>query len=211
MPFPRLRRLAAILLVALCLHSVAISVPDSAVGNGDGVVRSEARRDPPDPDEERRREYAVKAAFVLHFFKYTTWPAEALGKKDDPMVVTVVGEDRFGDSLADAFEDKRPHDRDVVVRHLKKVPKKPTGHLIFACGLSEKDERKLIERCAGEPILLIGDRKGFAELGADANFHLVEGRIRFQVNTGVLKESGLAISSQVLKHAEIVETIGDDE
>lgn len=209
--FPRLERIAAMLIVALCFHSVAISVPDLGVGSGGTVVESNAGRDPLDPEEERAREYALKSAFVLHLFKYTTWPEESLGKKDEPMVVTVIGENHFGKSLEKAFKGQRPHDRDVVVRHLKKVPKEPKGHLVYACGLSEKDERKLIERCQGEPILLIGDYKGFAELGGSMNFHLVEEKVRFQINTGELKKSGLTISSQVLKLAEIVETIGDEE
>lgn len=171
------------------------------------MVRKPAR----EPGDGGPDEYRVKAAFLFNFVRFTKWPESALGKKDDPIEILVVGQDRFGDHLKDTFKGKRLHERDVVVHHVKEVPKHPKGHVIFASALSERDEVTLIERCAGKPILLVGDRSGFAALGGGANFYLDEKHVRFQVNTDELKRAKLTMSSQILKLADIVKTKGGDK
>ncbi len=89
-----------------------------------------------DPDLE----YRVKAAFLFHFVRTTTWPR-------------------------DAFQD------DAAV-------------------------------------LLVGENDGFAERGAHANFYFERNRLRFEINARATRESGLGVSSELLKLARIVETRG---
>ena len=154
-------------------------------------------------------EYKIKAAFLYNFIRYTTWPAEALGKKEAPIELMVVGKDPFGPILAATFRDKKLHGRSVVIRHVKDVPKKLTAHLVFACGLDEKQKAALIKACTGLPILLIGDESGFAEQGASASFLVQRNKVRFEVNNEVTKAGKLTISSQLLKLATIVKTKGE--
>jgi len=151
-------------------------------------------------------EYKIKAVFLYNFIRYTTWPEEALGKKGEPIVLLVVGEDRFGSVLTDTFEDKKLHDRAVSIRHVEAPPEKIEAQLIFACGLDEEQEAALLKACSGVPILLIGDEAGFAERGACADFFVKDKKVRFEVNTGVVKASKLTVSSQLLKLARIVES-----
>ncbi len=154
-------------------------------------------------------EYKIKAAFLYNFIRYTTWPKEALGKKEAPIELMVVGKDPFGPILTATFRDKKLHGRSVVIRHVKDAPKKLTAHLIFACGLDEKQKVALIKACAGLPILLIGDESGLAEQGACASFFVKHNKVRFEVNNEVTKASKLTISSQLLKLATIVKTKGE--
>lgn len=197
-----IRRFAAILLVAVCLHSVATSVPEREPASAARPVVPAVR----EPGDGGPDEYRVKAAFLYNFIRFTNWPEGALGKKEDPIRILVVGENRFGDHLNDAFKGKQLHDRSIVIQHVKDVPKEVTAQLVFASALPAKEELSLIERCAGKPILLIGDRAGFAALGACANFYLDEKHVRFQVNTDELKSAKLTMSAQLLKLADIVKT-----
>src|SRR5436305_844080 len=48
-------------------------------------------------------EYAVKAAFVLNFAKFTEWPATAFSTAQSPMEVCVLGKDPFGKILDDVL------------------------------------------------------------------------------------------------------------
>lgn len=164
-----------------------------------------------EPGDGGPDEYRIKAAFLFNFIRFTKWPDGALGKQDDPIRILIVGQDRFGDHLTNTFKGKQLHDRSVVIQHVKDVPKEVVAHLVFASALTSKEEKTLIERCSAKPILLIGDRAGFAVQGACANFYLDEKHVRFQVNTDELKRSNLTMSAQILKLAEIVKTKQEEQ
>jgi len=199
---PKIRRLVATLLIAVCFHSIATSVPGREPLVTVRPVVSSLR----EPGDGGPDEYRIKAAFLFNFVRFTKWPDSAFGKQEDPITILVIGQDRFGDHLTKTFKDKQLHDRDVVITHVKELPKEPDAHLIFSSALSHKDELALIERCSGKPVLLVGDRSGFAALGGCANFYLDEKHVRFQVNTDELKRAKLTMSSQILKLASIVKT-----
>ena len=196
------RRLAALILVAVCLHSVATSVPGQEAGAaGKSVVEASA-----EPGAGGPSEYKLKAVFLYNFVRYTTWPKKALGKKDEPIEVLVVGKNHFAGQLEKVFKGKELHGRKVVIHYTASPPKRVDAQLVFTSGLSKKDESTLLSRCKGKPILLIGNHKGFAELGACANFYLDGKKLRFQVNREHTEEVGLTISSQLLKLADIVKS-----
>lgn len=153
-------------------------------------------------------EYKIKAAFLYNFLRYTTWPEGALGKEGKPIELVVVGKNPFGTSLDSTFDKKKVHGRPVHIRYLSKMPKEPSGHLVFATGLSRAEEDQLLKAFKGKPTMLIGDSKGYAERGSCANFYIKDSKVRFQVNPDEVKRNGLEISSQLLKLASIVKTKG---
>lgn len=159
---------------------------------------------------ETEKEYAVKAAQLYHIIRYTKWPKSCFEKKSSPIVVLVVGEDPFGKLLEAALSKKEIDGRKLVLRRSEEVPEEPKAHLIYEGGLSHKDQARLLSACEGLPILLFGDREGYAREGACGNFYLKgDGTIAFAINNKVVTASGLEISSQLLKLAKIVETEED--
>ena len=158
-----------------------------------------------DPSEERAEEYKLKAAFLYQFIRYTNWPATAFENKRQPIEIVIVGTDPFGKLLEATFEKKALHGRSVIITRLAVVPHVARGHLMFASGLSAADEAKLIRTCKGKPILLLGDRAGFAVRGGCGDFFLERNRVRFAINPSNVKAAGLAMSSELLKLARIVE------
>lgn len=159
-----------------------------------------------DAEKEHIREYSLKAAFLHHFFKYTTWPEEAPEKDPPPFELWVVGDDPFGDLLEKTFKDKVLQGRSVRITRKESVPDKIDAHFVFAGGMREAERALLIERCKDKPTLLMGESKDFAISGADANFYIEDSRVRFQINTDAIEASGLTISSELLKLATIVKT-----
>src|SRR5262245_65637689 len=59
-------------------------------------------------------EYAVKAAFLLNFARYTEWPGAAFSSSTQPLVLCVVGADPFGSAL-DTVEDKLVRGRPIHI------------------------------------------------------------------------------------------------
>src|SRR5450755_267106 len=60
-------------------------------------------------------EYAVKAAYVYNFAKFTEWPnAEPLGS----LTVCLYGKDPFGGFLDEAVRGKQAHGLPILIRRL---------------------------------------------------------------------------------------------
>ena len=117
-------------------------------------------------------EYPLKAAFLLHFIRYTTWPKASFRDDTSPIVVTVVGKDPFGDVLENTFRGEEAHGRKLQVARTKEVPAEVTGHVVFCAELSKAERELLLERCDKRAVLLIGETKDFAQRGACINFYL---------------------------------------
>ena len=153
---------------------------------------------------DRDAEYKVKAAFLYNFIRFTKWPKSSFERSDSPIVVLVVGRDPFGKHLEQALKGKVIGGRKVLLQSTKSVPDKVTAHIVYEGGLSSKEQKKLLEACRNKPVLLCGERDGYASLGAQCNFYVDGSRIRFEINKSAVDRSSLEISSELLKLARIV-------
>jgi hypothetical protein len=54
-------------------------------------------------------------------------------------------------------------------------------------------------------VLVVGDERGLAGVGAAIAFYLERDRVRFEVSRGALRRARLKVSSELLKVADIVE------
>lgn len=189
------------LLAFLALGRVdgAFAPPD--VHGAEGAVEEKEKGT---TDEER--EYQIKAAFLLNFIRYTTWPKSAFEDERSPIVMAVVGKDPFGRILDETFKDEKVDGRKVVLRRVEAVPEELDAQLVFCGPLTVEERERLIDVCAKRAVLLVGESPGFAEAGACVNFYLQERKTRFEINTDALAAGKLAMSPAVLKLAKIVHT-----
>jgi len=197
---PRRRLLAGLLVAA---YAGLAGAPDarSPVGGGSGS-EAEAR-------ESESREYGIKAAFLLNFVRYTSWPKRSFEDERSPIVLTVVGHDPFGPVLDATFKDEEVNGRRVVVRRREQVPETAEeleGHVVFCAAHDPEDRARLLGLCAKRAVLLVGETSGFAEDGACVNFYLSDHKVRFEVNPDAAAAAALEISPAVLKLAKIVRT-----
>lgn len=186
------RALTTLLLAGGFLSGVAMTAPAGEPSGSDATL------------SETEVEYRVKAAFLYHFVQYTSWPEEAFDEEDDPIVLAVVGPDPFRNILDDTIAGKKVGGRPIVIQRLDDASRVVEAHVAFTSGDS-RTERALLERTRERPVLLVGDRDGFAKLGAQAGFYLADGKVRFAVNVRALERSRLRMSSELLKLARIVD------
>ena len=73
---------------------------------------------PSAPAAEGIGEAEVKAAFVFNFIKFVEWPSSAFHSPEDPILLSVLGNDPTGAALA-SLDGKKVSGRLLVVR---KVP-----------------------------------------------------------------------------------------
>ena len=72
-------------------------------------------------------EYKVKAAFLYNFIKFVEWPEEKLGEPNKPIVIGIVGKDRFGNAF-EPVKNKPVKKRRLIIERFKYpvIPNKPT-------------------------------------------------------------------------------------
>lgn len=149
------------------------------------------------------KEYQLKAAFLLNFARYTSWPKGTFANPDSPIVFGIVGEDPFGAAIDKMLKDKKIGQRPLVVWRFSQVKDISGVHLLFVGRQSRKEGERLQKRFARQPVLTVGDQKGMAGKGVVAAFYLEKKRLRFEMSVKAIRDSKLAISSQLLKLAHI--------
>ncbi|HEX6885571.1 MAG TPA: YfiR family protein [Planctomycetota bacterium] len=194
----RARRLV-VLLAFLCAAPAAGDTRAKTAGSEAGAADPVSRE-----VGSEHREYQIKAAFLLNFIRYTTWPPEAFANPKAPIEVTVVGRDPFGPILEETFAGETIEGRRIVVRRERGLPEALTGHVVFSADLEHVGRAELLRACRRRPMLLVGESPDFAAEGACVNFYLADKKTRFEINTDSLAEAKLVISPAVLKLARIV-------
>lgn len=144
----------------------------------------------------------VKAAFLLNFLKFVTWPDASA---DAPLEVVVLGDEDLAKVLEEAAAKQVVAGRAVAVRSVRTAREiGGAPHLLFI-GASERERLPaLLREFEGRPVLTVGDGAGYGRAGVVLNFYTSDTRIRFEANTTAAARAGLQISSHLLRLARIV-------
>ncbi len=143
----------------------------------------------------------TKAVFIYNFLKYIQWPDDDTAQ---PFHIAIIGDAEILTPLQEIEKKKTVHNRKIKVTTISAVEEIPACHMLFV-SRSEKDNlKKIREAVRGKNILTIGDTEGFAKKGIAINFVIVDEKIRFRINSTVLDDLKLRVSSQLLKLALFV-------
>ena len=109
--------------------------------------------------EEPSLEYKVKAAFLLNFTKFVTWPPAAFEQEQSPISICVLGDDPFGRALDQIVDGEAVNGRKVVIERLRRAPPPKTCQVMYV-SKSEKDVRSAVAS-AGPGVLTVGEGADF--------------------------------------------------
>ena len=154
-------------------------------------------------DSGGSREYQLKAAFIFNFAQFVEWPADAFAGADSPLVIGVVGSNPFGDVLEQVVAGKKVGGRNIVVKYFRSAHAMERCHIAFISG-SERDAMPLlVERCARDSTLSVGDFDGFTSTRGMIRFVTQDNRLRFEVNLESMNRGRLRASAKLLKLAQV--------
>lgn len=146
------------------------------------------------------REYKLKAAFLLNFSKFTTWPEEAFAQTSETFDFCVVGQDPFGSTLR-GLETKSVGGRQVRLRLPDSLVETKGCHVMFV-SKSEKGKLDQLQQLTnGQPVVTVSDIQGFSSNGGIFEFITRKGKLSFIVNNRQAKSNGLQINASLLNLA----------
>ncbi|HEY7641001.1 MAG TPA: YfiR family protein [Steroidobacteraceae bacterium] len=151
-------------------------------------------------------EYEVKAVFLFNFSQFVDWPAASFADDRSPLVIGVLGSDPFGATLDEIVRGETVNGRALEVRRFPSVEQLATCHILFIDRSQDAQLEAILTALQGRSVLTVGDFAGFAQRGGMIRFVTVGNKIRLRINLGAAQQAKLAISSKLLRPAEIVET-----
>jgi hypothetical protein len=140
------------------------------------------------------RDAEFKAAMVYNFARFATWPAARFADPAAPVVLCVDPSEPLAAALL-RLEDQPVGGRTLHVRATQVFG--PRCHLAF---VSASVGPALVTALNHQGVLTIGDTRNFTAAGA-IGLITVGRQIRFEINADAARNSGVALSSQLMRLA----------
>jgi len=147
----------------------------------------------------QEKNYRFHKVFFYSFTKYIEWPEE---KKKGDFVIAVMGDSEIIPLLNEMAEIKKVGERSIKVVQLEKVNKDEFYHILFVPSEQNQHFSSIKNAMVNQPSLLVTESEGMARKGSMINFKDVSGKLRFEVNTRTLENSGLKMSQELTRFGE---------
>lgn len=150
-------------------------------------------------------EYKLKAALIYKLAKFIEWPNRGYGIPDKSFGICVLGDDPFGTAL-DVLNTHRIKGRQITIHRMAYSEEIKAGacRVLFISDSKQPFMKSMLQNLQYQPILTIGDTKGFAEKGGVIQLSSGERRTSFRINLTSGKRAGLEIAAPLLELATIV-------
>jgi hypothetical protein len=150
---------------------------------------------------QERPPHEIHAAMLYNFIKYVQWPNEGDGGE---FVVGVIGDDNVFNTLKQWYDGKPKGAKKYVIKKLGS-PAEATDCQVVYVGKSKNKEFEAIKTStSGKSVLTITDGNGLGQKGSCINFKVVDGKLKFELNQGVVTGSNLKVSSQLSSMAILI-------
>lgn len=148
--------------------------------------------------EALRDPAVLKVAILRNFMEFVQWP-----EMPAELVLCSVGQDGLGHALND-LQAYRIQKSTLTVR--RNVPLTSLGvcHVLFVPGTERLQLGTILALVRNQPVLVIADFAGGAQLGATLSLHETGERLGFDANHGAAEKAGLRLSSRLLQLAQRV-------
>lgn len=150
---------------------------------------------------QERPTHEIHAAMLYNFIKYIQWPNE--GEAGD-FVVGVIGDDNVFNTLKAWYDGKAKGPKKYVIRKLGSPAEVADCQVVYVGKSKNKEFDAIKGSTTGKSVLTITDGNGLGQKGSCINFKVVDGKLKFELNQGVVTSSNLKISSQLSSMAILI-------
>jgi len=148
-----------------------------------------------------RSTHEIYAAMLYNFIKYVQWPDEGSGGE---FVVGVIGDDNVYNTLKQWYDGKPKGTKKYVIKKLSSSAEASTCQVVFMGKAKAKEFDNMKNSVTGRSVLTITDSNGLGEKGSCINFKVVDGKLKFELNQGVVADSNLKVSGQLSSMAILI-------
>lgn len=150
------------------------------------------------------RDTDVKAAYLLNFGRFATWPADAASVGALTFNVCVLGRDPFGPALDQTVTGESIDGKGIAIMRVAAGQDVSACRILFVAASEESKLSSILPEADKAGALTVSDAAAFADRGGMIQFVTEGRRIRFRVNAAAVEHAGLSLSSQLLRVATAV-------
>ena len=149
-------------------------------------------------------EYEVKGAFLFNFTKFVEWPESSFRDAQAPIVIGIIGDDPFGDSLLRIVGGQKAQGRAIVIIKYRRGDDLRRSQILFVSASERQHSAEILASLQDASVLTVSDIDGFAEAGGMMQFIVQENRVHFIVNLDAATQSKLRVSAKLLALARVI-------
>ncbi|MEW5797509.1 MAG: YfiR family protein [Bacteroidota bacterium] len=153
---------------------------------------------------QKEIEYRFKAVYLLNFLQFVEWPDSVIEKDQSPIILSIVGDDPFGDIIDETFRNEKIGTHPVLITRFRSINEIGKCHAVFISASEKHALHERLQRLNESSILTVSDIDNFGERGGGIGFYLEKNKVRFKINLMALKQGDLKASSKLLRLAKII-------
>ena len=142
----------------------------------------------------------LKAATVLAILQNSKWAAESSKQR---LVVCVWGRPEIADALRQTLDGKIVNGRTVRVTAATAAMDTSCCQVMYLGTGRKAEMQRLLPAAAAAHALTIGEDGRFLDSGGALNLYLADGHMAFEASLSALDESGVSISSKLLRFGRV--------
>jgi hypothetical protein len=143
----------------------------------------------------------IYSVYILNFVKGIQWP-EATPKK---FTIGILSYPPLATELTQTFSSSKIKNHSIEIREYASVEEMDECQIIFIPSFKARAIDRLLSKVGTKPILIVSNKMDMAKKGAGANFVLVEGKPKYEINCKAIEKRGLKISTTVKGGGILVE------
>jgi len=151
------------------------------------------------------REDAIKAGLIFNFAAYSH--GDWFNSVFDNSYFICSESKPFIEVGKKVLKHKFINNTPVKLIHLKSLlTSGDKCHSYYFAGKNVQEQHITHVKSINKKVMLIGDTSAFIEQGGHINFIVIAGKLRFEINPDALNQSGINISSKVIRLGKIKRT-----
>jgi YfiR/HmsC-like len=146
---------------------------------------------------EISHEYRVKAAFLVNFARFISWPEDSFSPDRRELTLCVAGNNPFVAALK-AVEGKQINGRKLRIIYVDSLRKVPQCHMLYVSRSEQHDLDYLSTGIGRQPVVTVSDIPGFVKSGGSIEFVQKVNRLSFIINNSALRQRGIRADASML-------------
>jgi len=136
----------------------------------------------------------IYAALLLNFARSIQWPSAS---QQGNFIIGVFEYPPLLAELKQTTLNMKAGTRKIEIRDLTHEDEASGCHVLFIPAYKAKVLPQIVAKNPADPTLIISNKLNMARQGSGINFVLVEGKLRYEINTKSIEARGLKIPSSV--------------
>lgn len=150
---------------------------------------------------QERPTHEIHAAMLYNFIKYVQWPNE--GEAGD-FVVGVIGDEKIFATLTQWYNGKPKGSKKYVIKQLSSAEEAAECQVVYIGKSKNREFDNIKNSTSGKSVLTITDGNGMGQKGSCINFKVIDGKLKFELNQGMVNSSNLKVSNQLSSMAILI-------